>query len=471
MAIKFLTQIKGILTHPRYQQLQQDFGPVEGYDAHSVSWKQNLIYLSQDIRDSNAKDPTVEALGIRGHIYGSRADLIILDDCVDGNNAHEYEKQITWIQNEVTSRISASGMLLVVGTRMAPVDLYSELQNPAWYPDEESPWTYFAQPAVLQFAEDPKDWTTLWPRTSEPEPGAKGDQLLPDEDGLFPKWDGPRLAKKRGRMSPRSWSMVYMQQQVIDDAIFPQEAVNGCINGHRMAGLLTPEQGHRKEGMAGLYVVAGLDPAMAGNTAAVVMAVDRTTRKRWVLDVFNGTTTPDQLRELMKDWTRKYSIMEWRVEKNAFQIMLTQDREIRQYLASRGCVLKEHFTGSNKWDADFGVASMRDLFGVWRPSIGSKYEAVVEPLIEFPTRYGSEGMKAMVEQLVTWFPEAPRSQKTDCVMALWFAEIRARELTDEGFGKAWMDNPYLPPRLSEQRAVYDLDTVYSESLTPNLGEL
>lgn len=46
MAIKFLTQIKGILTHPRYQQLQQDFGPVEGYDAHSVSWKQNLIYLS-----------------------------------------------------------------------------------------------------------------------------------------------------------------------------------------------------------------------------------------------------------------------------------------------------------------------------------------------------------------------------------------------------------------------------------------
>lgn len=265
--------------------------------------------------------------------------------------------------------------------------------------------------------------------------------------------------------------MVYMQQQVLEDAIFPPEAVNGCINSARMAGVLTPEQGWRKEGMAGLYVVAGLDPAMVGNTAVVVMAVDRTTRKRWVLEVVNKTTTPDQLRELMKALTVKYSIMEWRVEKNAFQIMLTQDRDIRQYLANRGCVLKEHFTGANKWDEAFGVASMRDLFGTWRPAIGAKYEAVVPALIEFPTRYGDEGMKAMAEQLVTWHPEAPKHQKTDTVMALWFAEIRARELTDEGFGKNWMDNPYLPPRLVEDRMVVDLDTYFMESQQPNLGQL
>lgn len=192
---------------------------------------------------------------------------------MDQSNAHEFEKQITWIQGEVMSRISAAGKLLVIGTRMAPVDLYSELQNPGWYPDDESPWTYFAQPAVLEFHEDPARWVTLWPRTSEPEAGVKNQ--LPDEDGLYPKWDGPRLNKKRSRMQPRVWAMVFMQQQVVDDAIFPSEAVNGCINGARMAGLLTPEQGWRKAGMAGLYVVAGLDPAMVGNTAAVVMGVDR----------------------------------------------------------------------------------------------------------------------------------------------------------------------------------------------------
>jgi len=51
---------------------------------------------------------------------------------------------------------------------------------------------------------------TLWPRSNEPEPGVK-DQV-PDADGLFPKWDGPRLAKKRARVLPRNWSMIYMQQ-------------------------------------------------------------------------------------------------------------------------------------------------------------------------------------------------------------------------------------------------------------------
>lgn len=223
--------------------------------------------------------------------------------------------------------------------------------------------------------------------------------------------------------------------------------------------------------MAGLYIVAGLDPAMAGNTAAVVMGVDRQTRKRWILDVFNGRTTPDDLRDLIRNWTIRFGVMEWRVEKNAFQIMLTQDREVRQFLASRGCTLKEHFTGNNKWDVDFGVSSMRDLFGTWVAVQGKNYKASVPPLIDLPSRVNSEGTKALVEQLVTWYPDAPKSQKTDTVMALWFCEIRARELTDEGYGKSHLDNPYLPPRLQADRMVVDLDTYYAESMTPNLGQL
>jgi hypothetical protein len=294
MAKKFLTQIKGRLTHPSFRKLQEEFGPAEGFDAGSVSWTQDLIYISDDVRDSGEKDPTVQALGIRGQIYGARADLIIMDDCVDHTNAHEFEKQIEWIQTEVMSRLTPTGKLLVVGTRMAPLDLYSELQKPEHYPDEESPWTYLAQPAVLEFDEDPAKWVTLWPKSNVPAIGAKPEDLIPDEDGYYPKWDGVHLAKRRARMQPRTWAMVFMQQQVVDDSTFPQEAVNGCVNGQRMAGRMVPEgTGHRPQGMAGMYVVAGLDPAMAGNTAAVVMGVDRTTRKRWVLDVFNGTTTPD----------------------------------------------------------------------------------------------------------------------------------------------------------------------------------
>ena len=418
MAQKFLLSIKNRLTHPRYQDLHLAFGPPGGFEKNSDSWKQDLIYLSSEARNSGEKDPTVQAIGIRGHIYGARADLIIMDDCVDHTNAHEYEKQIDWIQSEVMSRIdNDGGKLLVVGTRLRPKDLYSELRDPMRYPDETSPWTYFAQPAVLEFNDDPKDWVTLWAKTNMPPVSGKG---IPDENGLYTKWDGDALFKKRGRMSPNLWAMVYQQQQVHEDAVFPGDSVKGVINGARNIGIIPKNKaGNRLEGMDGLLVVAGLDPAMAGYTAAVCIGIDVSTQKRYVLDVSNQQgMKPDDIRTLIKDWTDKYSISEWRVEKNAFQAMLTQDREVREYLQTRGATLKEHHTGNNKWDTDFGVASLTTLFHGHEEGLN---------LIEFPSTHQSEGLKALIEQLVTWYPDAPRSQKTDCVMAFWFAELAVRD--------------------------------------------
>jgi hypothetical protein len=418
MAQKFLLSIKNRLTHPRYQDLHLAFGPPGGFQKNSDSWKQDLIYLSSEARDSGEKDPTVQAIGIRGHIYGARADLIIMDDCVDHTNAHEYEKQIDWIQSEVMSRIdNDGGKLLVVGTRLRPKDLYSELREPMRYPDEKSPWTYFAQPAVLEFADDYKDWVTLWPKTNMPPVSGRG---IPDKDGFYIKWDGEALSKKRSRMSPNLWAMVYQQQQVHEDAIFPADAIKGVINGARNIGIIPKgKAGNREYGMDGLVVVAGLDPAMSGYTAAVCIAVDIATQKRYLLDVSNQPgMKPDAIRELIKDWTDKYQISEWRVEKNAFQAMLTQDREVREYLSMRGATLKEHHTGNNKWDTDFGVASLTTLFHGYEEG---------NNLIEFPSTHMSEGLKSLIEQLVTWYPDAPKSQKTDCVMAFWFTELAIRD--------------------------------------------
>ena len=418
MAQKFLLSIKNRLTHPRYQDLQLTFGPPGGYEKNSDSWKQDLIYLSSESRDSGEKDPTVQAVGIRGHIYGARADLIIMDDCVDHTNAHEYEKQIDWIQSEVMSRIdNDGGRLLVVGTRLRPRDLYSELRDPMRYPDETSPWTYFAQPAVLEFAEDAKDWVTLWAKTNMPPVSGNG---IPDENGLYDKWTGPALHKKRSRMSPNLWAMVYQQQQVHEDSAFPSDAIKGVINGARNIGTIPKgKHGVRPNGMDGLIVVAGLDPAGSGYTAAVVLGLDVSTQKRYLLDVSNvAGMKPDDIRNLIKEWTVRYRVSEWRVEKNAFQTMLTQDREVREFLTQNGSMLREHHTGQNKWDTDFGVASLTTLFYGWDED---------NALIEFPSTHASEGLKALIEQLVTWYPDSPKSQKTDTVMALWFAELGCRD--------------------------------------------
>ena len=126
-AQEFVYSIKQRLTHPMWAKLQATYAPPGGWREDADSWKANAITLS---RNSTEKDPTVQALGIGGQVYGARANLIILDDCVTGANAHEWAKQLEWIQKEVITRLDDEGVLLVLGTRFAANDLYREIRNP-----------------------------------------------------------------------------------------------------------------------------------------------------------------------------------------------------------------------------------------------------------------------------------------------------------------------------------------------------
>jgi len=453
MAKRFLRAIKDRLAgvNPSYRKLQADFAPDGGFDANSASWTADSIYVNAEARDSGEATPTVQALGMTGQIYGNRADLIILDDTVTGKNAHEFEKQIDWIQREVINRLSyPGGTLLLVGTRLAPVELYSEIQKPEWYgQDEESPWTYLTQPAVLEFAESPDDWTVLAPWTNRP-PVSLGARRLVEAgpDGLFPWHSGKALARRRATSSAQNWKMVYQQEQVVEDAIFPANKVAASIDGMRAAGLMSPgAPGHRAHGMDGLYVVGGFDPAITGHAAAVVLGVDRMSGMRYVLDVWTAPNQkPDDLFDKLKDWTVKYHMHEWVIEKNAMNLMVTQNRDLRNFLGSRGTILKEHFTGANKNDIDFGVASMSMLFDGALEDRG---------LIRLPSRSQQEGVKSLVEQLTTWFPQSKAKQ--DTVMALWFAETRAREIVNDIESVFHLSNEYQSPRDREKQTTIDLD--------------
>ena len=169
MAKKFLAGIKRRLTNRAFLKLQVDFGPQEGYERAAEMWTTNMIYFGHS--ESDQKDPNVEVLGIGQQIYGARADLIILDDVQDLNNAHQYETHLDYIMQDVMTR---DAPLVIVGTRVAPVDLYSELLNPEHYEGDESDWTYLSQPAVLDFGvdeegkSDPENWVTLWPHSDRP---------------------------------------------------------------------------------------------------------------------------------------------------------------------------------------------------------------------------------------------------------------------------------------------------------------
>ncbi|CAL9369737.1 hypothetical protein [Streptomyces sp. enrichment culture] len=453
MAAKFLFSIKQRLAESEtYLDLQQHFGPPGGFQEGASTWSSTQIRVAG--ADSGEKEYTVEAVGIGGQIYGTRTDLVIMDDCVDNTNHQAFEAQIDWIQNIVGSRVAdVGGRMLLIGTRMATVDLYSEILKPQYYSEGNSPWTYLTQPAVLNFADDPKDWETLWPATNRPPVTIQARKQAQEagwpKDGLWPMWHGEALARKRRKMTPRNWSMVYMQDQVADDAVFKQADVQGCIDRARYPGRMFDGQPqHRPYGMDGLMVVAGLDPAAAGCTAMVVVGLDRRTGVRWVLDVVNKRgMPPHEMRSEIERLTERYGITEWRVEKNAYQASIVQDQLIRSFLSARGCLISPHHTSSNKWDTDFGVASMATLFEGWAGGHNK---------IRLPSQTQSEGVRAFIEQLCSWFPET--KGLTDTVMAFWFAEIRCRELMVTDFS-GWHTNnsEFTSERDQSGQMVVDID--------------
>lgn len=460
-AREFVYSIKQRLSHPRYLKMQNAYGPEGGWKEDADTWRTDTVYLGSDARNSSEKDPTIQALGMGGQIYGARADLIILDDCITTANAHEWEKQINWLQKEVITRLGKNGKLLVVGTRIAANDLYKELRNPKHWSNGKSPFTYMGMPAVLEYDEDPDKWTTLWPKSDVPWDG--DEDVEPDAQGHYPKWDGKTLFARRSEVTPSTWALVYQQEDIQEDSIFGPALVQGSTNGARRVGPLKPGAVGHPNHVEG-YTIIGLDPAIAGKTALVALTYNRADGKIYVLDCLNmAEPSYQKIRSAIEAFTEKYKPQEFRIEINAFQKAFELDEDLRGWLAGRGVRLSSHFTGKNKWDSNFGVASMSALFGTIRDDKHQKNN-----LIELASTDSSEGMKALVQQLITWKPDS--KGPTDCVMALWFAVIRARELIQSGTKVTpYLNNRWATRAQMENRYSINLDDAFAEQWQENYG--
>lgn len=453
LAKQILGAVKFRLTSPVYREMHARYAPEGGWKDPDQSWTQTEIYVQG--KGDGEKDPTMQALGIGGRIYGARSDVIILDDAITLANVNEHEKQQHWLEQEVESRLDGAGLLALLGTRIAPIDLYSELREitiTADLDDEDDDgdednaevpvYTYFSMPAVLDEGDGNwRNWVSLWPER-------------------FPPGKLRRMRRREDR-----WALVYQQQDVSEDATFSARAVEAAVNGQRLPGLMTKAgMGHRMNGMEGLHVIGGLDPATTGATAMLIIGLDRATEKRYVLDGFNHrNTTPSLMRDTVKRLTDQYGVAEWVIERNAFQRFLTQDDDLTSFLRSRGCRLTEHYTHQNKYDADFGIAAMAPLFltcgeppsnkgaGKWR-------QTPEKALIELPSPRQNAWVAELVNQLVVWQPTGMKQlQKTDLVMALWFTEIAVKRILGHGRTRiAHLENPFAAQGLLRRRTVINI---------------
>jgi hypothetical protein len=406
-AKKIVHQIKQHLELPQYAKLHAAFMPEGGWKGDS--WTKTAIYLSGV--DTAQNDPTLQALGLGGQIYGSRLDVIICDDLIDSKNHHTYKEMADWIGTEVASRMDDDGVLIVLGTRMAQPDLYSELRDLTEWDSEQPIWTYFAQPAVLEEPErDPDTWVTLWPA----------------------KWPGRSLAKLRAEANTEGrWQLTYQQADSALTQVFPTGAVMASVDGRRAAG---PQKDRN------LYTVLGVDPAGAGFTAMIVLGLDKVTSQRVILDGWNqAKMPPEQMIEKIKAFVLEHNVRELVIEENAFQSFLVRNQALRDFCFSHGCMITGHYTGARKWDDSLGVPGLlAPLFlscadhdkdaDKWTP------RPVVERLITMPNPKFSGFANELITQLITWQPrEGQRQQttKTDLVMALWFASIGIQKVLDQ----------------------------------------
>lgn len=439
-ASKHLFAVRQYLTDPNFLELQAAYAPADGFKPQRGEgrWANNLIYLAGrnlDAADKAAKDPSVQAVGIGGAIYGSRCDLIILDDAIDDTNYSAYEKQFDWLTRTVQSRVK-SGKLILVGTRIKPMDLYGHLLNGDNFMSGETPWTYLAQPAVLEYGPEPEDWITLWPKSSTPMDEAGNED--PDEDGLYTAWDGPALEKIRSSLSPGTWALVYQQQQVSEDMTFHPKCVWGSVDKRRKPGPLRPgEWGGRRAGMEGLHVSLSIDPAGTGEAFMMVYAVDRSTRERWVLNAWMGTNTKiSWYHDMIQQIVPEYGVVDLVIERQGYSNWLYQDERIVEFCRQRGIRISPHYTGQgNKVDPDFGVASLAGLFGSLKRrdsgngELTGQEDFAGDNIIHLPDPTNSPGIKALIDQLLTWVPGKSGSKlRQDGPMALWFAEMRARNI-------------------------------------------
>lgn len=411
LAQKFLAAIKFQLTSEVFGELRGTFDPPGGWKDTNQPWREDMIYVRG--RTSSEKDPTVQALGIGSQIYGTRADLMILDDVEDLGNVGMYEKHSDWISREILSRLEPdTSQLMLIGTRVAAMDLYRYLRDAAQTMEGNNFYTYFAQPAILENGQQHySNWRVLWPERMHP-------KAISSQKGAYP--------------DRRKFELIYQQNDVSDEATFPVEAVQASIARQRFKGPMKEgATGHRPQGMHGAYVVAGLDPATVGCTAAIVIATDKITQHRWVMNAWNKRgATPREIIELFKKWTVEYKVNEWRVERNGFQRFLTQLPELREWLTNRGVIFREHnTTGKNKWDEEFGVETLAPLFLSCTELVGDRLVALPDGAgqISLPSTRDAKAVSELVEQLQVWEPEMARGTATDLVMALWFAELGVRQ--------------------------------------------
>lgn len=374
--------LKAIRTHiesnPRVHKVFPHLRPSEN---DGDPWGQAHITVQ---RDTIAKDPSVQALGLFGPINGSRLDGIILDDILNFENTRTPEmiqKTLGWLDSEVFTRATEHGFIHWIGTPWNPLDPMHEVaKRPAWASKRYC--------AVENPDEPMTSWRPIWPE----------------------QFSLARLTEIYGGTSPLNFARKYLCQVRMDSASrFQMEWIE---NAKRLGAgrRLVDRQPHGFDGRA-WPCFTGVDIGIGQKeghdlTVLFTVAVDERGRK-CVVDIQAGRWPAPDIVQRIHGVVRRYN-SHVLVEDNQAQAFIVQ------WAGQDGLpVTGFTTTGGKKYDEHFGVESlaveMRN--GGWLIPSGAPGE-MLHPELE-----------AWIQEMLFYTPDAHTG---DRLMASWLAREAAR---------------------------------------------
>lgn len=408
-----LTRVKRYLTEDHLyahtpRNLITDFNgwkPEHG----EFEWSLDAIFVKH--RKSGERDPTVQALGIGKQIYGTRLDLLILDDAlVLDNQISELvrERIDSWFTNEAMSRVHR-GQTIVNGTRLFPYDLYGQWKK-SWMSNRL--FRQVSIPAILDEHTDNErpTWPEYW--------ALDGYDIYDTVDGdevVVGYREGLRDIRERVvSRDLNRWKLVYQQEDVEEtDSVFSERHIQQALDlgASRRIGQVFDHE----------VLILGVDPATSGRAAAVLLAFDPQTMIRTVVDIFVGT----QLGALgirndlfYRFWDRyRFHRVNYTALETNYAPTLLGDETFRARADAAGTVLIEHKTvgrGHKRGsihDEEYGIGAMASLFAgglMALPSATVEDRRVLTPLID--------DMRVF-----------PFAEQKDALVGLWVAETQTKQ--------------------------------------------
>lgn len=346
----------------------ETFGPFheEGQSDSSKPWAADYISVAKSSRDE--KEFSLEAVGMGGQIYGARCDTAVCDDIQTKKNLNLAESMLDTFRQEIISRPSIrGGRVVVVGTRVAPGDVYEKMMDENVISDS----------GLVRLPARLGDGTPL-----------EANMYNDDELTEIEKQSGPVAWATAYMLTPSAGTHASFTEQMVTDSL---SDIWTCNN------------------RPSVPVVMSLDPALGGGNVLMVAAWTQHLLAFYDEQVDYKLSRNEQIYARIDEMAARHRPNILIIEAASLQKGLARDDRLKALGAKHGFRIIEHQTTHAKTDPTLGVAMMPSSFIRGEIAIANGDELTKVRMTELRL------------QLMAWRPYVPTRQlKQDAVMAAWF---------------------------------------------------